>query len=271
MDRDISGINSYSSLWEITTHDIDINNNIRPTSLAKMMEETGTRQMRDRKPSYYDFFFQGKTFIVTRMSTEILGKISVYDKVRVHTWMCPPKAATLRRCFAVEKDGILLARSYSEWTVADMNTGKLCMAKDLDLGNYETDQAFDMNVPVKFRHPRELDFKKVSTKEIRYSDVDMNLHMNNTGYHDMVWQYIPDIEKKEVTSSAFRFMAEGTYKTHIDIYMAKADETMDDGYGAEETWCFYTKVLDGKNEGRKNIECYVNVKNVSKGKKFKGE
>ena len=125
-----------------------------------MMEEIGTRQMRDRKPTYYEFFFQGKTFIITRMNIEMLNKINVYDKVRVHTWLCQSKAATLRRCFLIEKDGYVLARSYSEWTVANLNTGKLCMAKDLELGNYEEDEELDMNIPAKFRLPKDLEDRK---------------------------------------------------------------------------------------------------------------
>ena len=51
-----------------------------------------------------------------------------------------------------------------------------------------------------------------------YSDVDINLHMNNTYYPDMLWGLIPDIQEKEVTSVNLRYQKEAPLGGEITIY-----------------------------------------------------
>ena len=50
----------YSEHYEVTCHDVDQNNHIKPTNLVRYMQETANHQMRDRKPSYYDLFLTAK-------------------------------------------------------------------------------------------------------------------------------------------------------------------------------------------------------------------
>ena len=74
-----------------------------------------------------------------------------------------------------------------------------------------------------------------------YSDVDMNMHMNNTRYLDMLWNYIPEITGRKVTSMSIRYMAEAPINEDIEIYMAPGD--------AAGRWYFKTEV-----DGKTNIE-----------------
>ena len=252
-------MNTYYDRYEVSSHDVDINNNIRPSIVARIMQETANHHMRDRKPSYYDLFFSGKSFIVTRMAIEMLDDINQYDDLESHTWRCPEKAATFIRCFVLTRDGKPVAKAYSEWAVANRHTGKLCRAKEVDISNYETDEPIEVNNPVKFRFPKGLEFEYCGIKKVMYSDVDMNMHMNNTYYEDMLWNYIPDVQDKKMTSFSLRFMAEAPFEGEIEIYRAKAEETVSDTLGAEETYYFYSKV-----DGRTNIEAVVSAKKAEK-------
>lgn len=252
-------MNAYTTEFEITTHQIDQNGNIRPTAVAAMMQEAGTRQLRDRGPDYYELFFSGKSLILTRLVTEYIGMPKVFSKVDVKTWLCKPKAATLRRCFAIEKDGELLIKAYSEWALYEINEDRLCKTSEVDFSNCEGDEPIKLQEKIKIRLPKDLEYKKVGTKEILYSDVDMNLHMNNTKYQDMIWQYIDEIEKKEVVSTNIRFRTEGSYGSIIDIYLAKGENT-----GEIENWYFYTLIVEGKKPGTRNIEGKFSVKKATK-------
>ena len=103
----------YSEKYTVTSHNVDVNDNLRPTMVAQFMQETANHHMRDRKPSYYDLFAVGKSFIVTRMAIEIYEQIHQYDNIEVKTWRCPEKAATFIRCFLIERDGKVCAREQS--------------------------------------------------------------------------------------------------------------------------------------------------------------
>lgn len=231
----------YSEKYTVTSHNVDVNDNLRPTMVAQFMQETANHHMRDRKPSYYDLFAVGKSFIVTRMAIETYEQIHQYDNIEVKTWRCPEKAATFIRCFLIERDGKVCARAYTEWAVANRNTGKLCRAGEVDISNYETGEPLEMSIPVRFRFPKDTTWERVGTKRVMYSDVDMNMHMNNTRYLDMLWNYIPEITGRKVTSMSIRYMAEAPINEDIEIYMAPGD--------AAGRWYFKTEV-----GGRTNIE-----------------
>lgn len=114
----------YTENYEVTCHDVDVNNNIKPSLILRYMQETANHQMRDRKPSYYDLFFAGKSFIVTRVTIEIFAQLHQYDKIQVDTWNCPAKGVTFLRCYEIRRGDETVARAYSVWAVTDHETGK---------------------------------------------------------------------------------------------------------------------------------------------------
>lgn len=248
----------YQDSYTVTSHDTDYNDYIRPSLLQRYMIETADHQMRDRKPTYYELFQDGKAFILTRITIEIYGQISKYDKIDVQTWRCPEKGATFTRCFSVLIDGKEMARGHSVWAVANHKTGKLCRASEIDLSNYEIEEPHKMNLPDRFRLPKDTAFTYVGNKTVFRGETDINRHMNNTYYSDMLWNFIPDIEEKTVTSISLRYMKEAPLGAAISIYMGKLDAPIPEDRQAEETYCFYTEVAEGTN-----VEALISVKNVT--------
>ncbi len=247
----------YTEEFTVSSHDVDVNNNLRPSLVLRYMQETANHQMRDRKPSYYDFFFQGKSFIVTRISIQIYEAAGQYDDIKVSTWKCGNKGATFLRSYSIEKDGKVLAEAFSAWAVVDTETHKLYRSSDIDISNYEEDEPINLDLPSRFRLPANLDYKKVGEKSIFYSDVDMNLHMNNTNYPDMLVNYIPDMIKKEVTSVNLRFMTEARLGEKLSIYMAKDDFSAKVDKRRDELYCFRTSLGE-----KTNIEAQIGVRNL---------
>lgn len=248
----------YQDCYTVTSHDVDINNHMRPSMVQRYMIETADHQMRDRKPTYYELFQEGKAFIVTRISIELYAQVEKYDEIEVQTWRCPEKGATFTRCFEMLRDGVTVAKGYSVWAVVNHQSGKLCRAVEVDLSNYELEQPHQMMLPERFRLPKDLDFVQVGVKQVAYSDVDINLHMNNTYYPDMLWGYIPQIQEKQVTSVNLRYQKEAPLGGEISIYMAKLLAPAPEDPNAEETYCFYTEVEAGIN-----VEAMIGVRALS--------
>ncbi len=248
------------------SHDVDANNNARPSIISRLMQETANHHMRDRKPTYYDLFFRGQSFIAIRIAFEVMEQIHPYDKLDIHTWTCPSKGATFLRCHVIMRDGVPIVRSYSEWAVADRNTGKLCHTDEIDFSNYEIDEPLEMKVPVRFHFPKDLEFEKCGTWQVNYCDCDMNLHMNNTNYQDMIWNFIPDVEHKKLTSFSLRFMAEAPVNSLIEIERAKLETPIDDGCGGEESYYFRTGV-----NGKTNICALVTAAPAERETSWLGE
>lgn len=247
----------FTEEYEITSHEVDRNNNIRPTALIRYMNETADHQMRDRKPTYQELFMDGKAFIVTRMNIKIYKKLSQYNPIKVNTWICSGKAATFPRAFEIFSDEDLAVEAHSEWAVVNRDNGKLCKTTEIDISNYEKGEAVQLELPKRFHFPKDVQWRKVGERKIFLSDCDMNMHMNNGNYANLLWNYIPGIENKQLTSLNVRFMHEAALGNTVEIFITELDREFAKDGDAEEVYGFLTKV-----NGETNVEYVMGVKNV---------
>lgn len=248
---------SYRTAFEIMSRDTDIHDKATPSCLSRLMMDTARHQMRDRKPTYEELFAQGKSFVLVRLAVEIYQDMHVDDRVEVHTWACPTKGVTFPRCFRIEREGVLISRAYSEWAVANRIKGGLCRASEVDLSRYETDEPYQLSIPVRFRLSKDKVWKEIGTHQVMYSEVDRNMHMNNTFYPNMLWNRIPEIETKKVTAFSLHFWTEAPLHADIRIercrekVLLSADASQKKFAEAEEksreTWFFRTWVGRDKN------------------------
>ena len=238
-------MSKYKEHFVVMSHDTDANNLAKPSVVARLFQETANHHMRDRRPSYYELFFSGKSFIAIRMAFEMKEQLHPYDEVDVYTWTAEGKGATFFRCYSMERDGKEVARAYSEWTVTDLNENRLCHRDEIDFSAYETDELVTLNAPVKFHFPRDMEFEKCGEYLVEYCDTDMNGHMNNTIYQNIIWNHVPDVAEKKLTSFSLRYMAEAPLGSVMEIYRAKLDEHIYDSCGAEESYYFKT-VVNGR-------------------------
>lgn len=244
---------TYRQSYSILYHDVDTNNVIKPTALARLMQETAYRQMRDRKPTYDELFREGKSYVLIRYICQIPGVILPYDVVDVDTWSELGKGATFMRSHELSRNGEVVARAYAEWAVVNLETGRIYRTGEVDTENLEKGPSLKLTLPKRFRMPESVELKLCGNKKVRYTDCDKNLHMNNTNYQDVLWNMVPDAEHKRMTGFSFRFMTEAHNGADVEIYRAKSPEVIPDDSGGTESWYFRTMVGDNTN-----LEAIVN-------------
>ena len=71
----------------------------------------------------------------------------------------------------------------------------------------------------------------------------------------MLWDYIPGIERKEVTSVNVRFMKEARLGSDLEIFMAQAEPSFGGDPRAEEKYVFRSTA-----GGRTNVEMVFGVR-----------
>jgi len=253
----------YTKYFEVSSHDVDVNNHIKPSSLQRFMMETAMCQMRDRKPTYGELFEKDQAFILTRVTIEILRQIRQFQRIKVQTWNCPAKGVTFLRCFEVYCEDVLLARAHTVWAVVSPATGKLWKSKEVDISGYESEEELEMMLPTRLRIPKDQSMEEVGHKKVLLGEIDMNMHMNNTYYLDVLWNYIPDIIKKEITSVCLRYHEEAPLGGVLSLTRGKMSWPMEEDANAEESYCFKTYI-----EGRLNLEAVIGVKEINGEERF---
>ena len=101
----------------------------------------------------------------------------------------------------------------------------------------------------RFRLPADINLTLVGERAVEYQDVDINRHINNTRYGDILCGYIPDIIGSRVIQFEINYISEAPLGETVKVYMAKDD---DGNY-------FFRTVRDG---GKTNVEAEMMIEKI---------
>ena len=216
MREDIYKLRSY-----INVNNVDMNRMARPAGLLREMQECGSRQMADQRPSYDELLDKGQALMLSRMDMIIPQEVYLDEPIDVYTWPCPSVRATFLRNYAIYKNGQPAAMMSSQWSLVNSETRRIMKVEDVDFSNYTMDEYVDVMPEGKFKISREEAeaLETVGEKRIMLSDIDYNGHMNNTNYVDLLCDYIPELYDGNHRVSSFRihFSKEAPLGEKIEI------------------------------------------------------
>ena len=209
--------------YNVKFHDTNSNEIVDPSHILKFMQETSMRHMKARKPSYEELFEEKKAFILSNIRIEMYNPIYAYQDISAKTWACPSRGFSFMRSYSIEANGEIMAEAHSTWALVNTEDKKLYKVSDVDLGNYDMDEPVTLAHPLRIRIPNEVPLSLTSEFTVRYTDTDLNGHMNNTNYPNMLVNALPNPEKIMVKSLAISFLSDIKAGESVKIYMAKTD------------------------------------------------
>lgn len=238
----------YRMDFDVRSYEIDSRSIIKPSVIFQYMQESMEAQMKDSDVGYHDLHDKKRlAFILSRMTVEILKPIKQWDRVRVYTWCERSKGATYPRYHEFLVDGEVAIRATAVWGLINIDTGGIVLARDYDMSDYPIDEKIDIGIPNRVRIPSDIEFKNAGKTKASYSRIDINRHINNTVYPNMLYEVIPSIEDYNLTSINIRYVNEARFNDEIDIY--RSDLLDPDGYDerADKIAYVYSKIGDSKN------------------------
>lgn len=240
----------YTEHFEVSSHDVDARGIVRPACVLRYMQETANHQMRDKKPSYMDLFNDGKAFLLSRMAVKTHRAMYSYDRIDVMSWPVESRGATFNRCYRIERAGELIAEGQAIWALVDVNTHHLYRVTDVDLSNYEHGPL----VPVeglRFQLPDEL--TQVGQHTVTYHETDMNGHLNNTFYPEILLDHLPQYDERTLADFSIHFRAEAKRNETLTIFRSEPMDTPDG-----QRLFFRTQRTDGSA----NIDAQVTLRKL---------
>lgn len=206
----------YTKKFEVFTHDVDQKGIARPSSVLRYLQEAASHQMLACKPSYEELFNNHMAFIVTRVAVTIHKPLYRYDKLLVSTWPCESKGVTFNRCYQIERDGEVVVTASSKWALMDPVSHAFIKISEVDFSNYSFGAKIDQE-KLSFRVPKE-EMILCGAHTVRYSETDLNCHMNNTNYPDLFSECLPELKDCYVSSFAIHYAAEVVQEDTFSIY-----------------------------------------------------
>ena len=213
----------FTQSYKVKFHDTNSNELLGASGVLKLMQETGMLHMDFARPSYRDLLNQDKALILSSIRINMYSPISAYDEVTVTTWATGSRGFTTYRSFQIHRGEELLAEANTIWALVSVSEKKLVKISEVDFSNFQPEPQLELDAPSKVRIPSELKLSLVGEYTVRYTDTDLNMHVNNTNYPDMFFNYLPSPEKKIVKSVAICYVNDAKAGDNLKFYMGKTD------------------------------------------------
>lgn len=240
----------YSAKYVTKWHDTDPAGVLRPSRVLEYMQETANRQCRDFGMDLNDLFYnEGLGFLLSRLQLRIDEPLRAYEEIEVRTWCPPSRALSFLRCFAILRDGKVVAEASTTWALMDVKNKALVKVSDFNREFPLGDAIDETTLPKKVRISAATEMETVGTRKIVYSDLDFNHHMNNTKYPDMVCDFLPDLKGKFVSSLSLAYMNEAAFGDTLTAQLLSTDEN---------TYLFRTI----RGDQKVCVEASIELKNV---------
>jgi len=208
--------------YRINSHDCDENGIVRASLVLRYMQETANRQLLRLGPTNDELRGRGVAFLLSRINMNLYRTLYAYEEIEVSSWACESRGVSFNRCYRITRGGEIIAEAASVWGLIGIEDHRICRVDEIELG-FTTDEPLSLDAPKRVHIPRDLPLSLVGERLIVYSDLDVNRHMNNTNYPDMLCDYIPDMNQKRVTSMSISFAGEAKQGETLKVYMHEND------------------------------------------------
>lgn len=246
----------YSEHYEVRSYEVDLDGFIKPEYVMKYMQETADHQMRDEDIPYTELYQKHhKSFVVSRMSIEMLAPCGEYADVESRTWIIPGKGAIFQRAYELVNGDEVFAKAMCNWGLINTETGKLILQRDYDMSGYSKDEPLDLLIPTRFRVPEEITFSEVLRLKVSRSMCDINKHMNNTVYAAKIYDIFPNLDEYFMTSLNIRYIHEAPFESELVMYVSDFIEDKSLDPRADGIVYIYSEA-----DGNQNIDAVVGIK-----------
>lgn len=213
----ISKVGTY--IYTIDAYLSDFRGKATLTMLGGFMLQAATRHAEERGFGYSHMVSKNRVWVLTRMNIQ-LSEYPTNDKnIKVNTWVSDVNKLFTERCFSFEdEDGNFFGYARSLWASIDMETRRPTNVLELDgLTDFKTESDCPIAIASKLTVPNDLE--KHSSFTIRYSDIDINKHLNSMKYIEHFVDVFPldFYQKKEIKGFEINYMSEGKYGANLEI------------------------------------------------------
>ena len=177
----------YQKEEKISFYDLDANGNTKLTALLKYINEAAFYNAEDLGIGIEKTLEIDLAFIISRVGVRIFKVPELNEKVVVRTWPKEITRSSFKRNGDIRnEDGSKLLEWESLWVLIDINERKI-----------KRPSAFPIEIPRYGKMDVEVEANKIVMPEVKeesafykhnvqFSELDINLHMNNAIYGDLI-------------------------------------------------------------------------------------
>jgi len=243
---------TYTEKQIIAYYECDANNKIKISNIMRRAQQLCAMQMNYLQLEYEKLLESNMVFLLSKIGIIIYEM--PYGNQRVTASTTPigtEKAIFIRETNFEDENGKPLITIQTDWLLADPATRRIIRPQSF-FEKYSMpigERKYQNNICAQ-KYIRPPHFDASYKKEVKYSDIDCNQHLNNAVYGDIVCDSLPHehIFKKQLNTLFISFKNEARLGETIEISVAKtAQDTffIAGEHGAKE--CFIAQAVFKSN------------------------
>ena len=214
----------FSQKFTTRWHDTDARRRVKPTQMLVYMQENSNSHLESLDCSL-DWLRDEKklAFILSKTRLAIYAPLYAYEEITVNTWTCESRGFAFSRFYEIRRKDEIIARADTTWALVSLEDRQLRRVEDFPLG-FEHESPVDIGLSPRFKTPKAESMELICERPIVYSDLDYNMHMNNTKYADMLCDYLPYDETADIKGISLSYLREAALGDKIKIYRSSEDK-----------------------------------------------
>ena len=213
----------YSTTYETRWHDTDANRVLRPSAMLTYFEETADRHIRSVGKSLDRMRDEDKVgFILSRMTMVFYRPVPADVMLTVETWTSEGRGFSTERSFRARVGDEIVAEATSMWALVDVEARRPVKIANAPF-EFRHEPPLVLDAPTRVAIPRDLALERAGERRIAYSDIDYNMHMNNTRYPDMLCDFMSDMAGKRMRRVTMSFVREAALGHTLTVLRGKVD------------------------------------------------
>ena len=167
------------------------------------------------------------TWVLSRLAIELEDMPRQYENFSIHTWIENVyRLFTDRNFELVNKDGKTIGYARSVWAMISMETRKpadLISLHGDSLNQYASDRECPIAKPGRIKVAQS---EPVAEYQTKYSDIDINGHVNSIKYIEHILDLFPmdTFKEKQVKRFEIAYVAESYYGDVLSFYLEEKNE-----------------------------------------------
>ena len=184
------------------------------TTFAELATENGA------KVGLWNDQMKGKYgWVIAKQTLKLNEPIRVDDVVEFSTIIDNGSSAIFPRYYFIKKDGKEVANCSAVWTLLDLEKRRIVIPRREGLTVPVVNHDIKLDTPKNIEYDFEL--SHMMTRQVLYSDVDLNRHMNNARYIEWALDLIDlDIHKDHfINEVTIHYKKEILPLAHVELFM----------------------------------------------------